>query len=153
MPARPAYTLSINGIRAFLQTYRQRFGTSRVVDLTMYDEDVIVDVPVQDKSRQAGWLYRRGSWSSFGGVRATFPGAQAVNTKQLDVPALVRNIRRARATLSVRTPAQTYVILRSIRNVDVVPSVDIHLVNAFRESGYLATTLDGRVEKAFPNTR
>jgi len=31
-----------------------------------------------------------------------------------------------------------------------VPSVDIHVANEFRESGYLATTLDGKVERAHP---
>ena len=33
-PAGPAYSLSAGGIRGFLATYRKKFGTSRVVDLT-----------------------------------------------------------------------------------------------------------------------
>jgi hypothetical protein len=28
--------------------------------------------------------------------------------------------------------------------------VDIHVANDFNESGYLATTLDGKVKRAFP---
>ena len=41
-------------------------------------------------------------------------------------------------------------IVRFIATSEEVPSVDIHVVNEFRESGYLATTLDGKVERAYP---
>jgi hypothetical protein len=146
----PAYSLSAGGIRAFLQAYRERFRTTDVVDLTMYDDYVVVDVPVPGKARHAGWLYRNGSgWSSFGGVTADFPGARAVDTGNLAIPALVRNIARAQRTLNVETPTTTYVIIRHYPPADQVPSVDIHVANEFSESGYLATTLDGTVERAY----
>lgn len=149
----PAYSLSADGIRAWLATYRAKFGTSRVVDLTFYEDYVIVNVPVPGKARQSGWLYRDGTWTGFGGVRATFPGARTLDTRRLDIAALTRNIARARRTLHVERPAQAYVILRFMAQVDRVPSVDIHVSNQFQESGYLATTLDGTVERAYPYTR
>jgi hypothetical protein len=149
-PASKSYSLSEAGIRGFLQTYRKRFGTSRVVDLTLYGGYAIVDVPVSGKARQTGWLYRDEKWTGFGGTRAVFPGSQVIDTNLLAVPPLVRNIKRARATLNVELPADTYVIVRSIRPVDDVPSVDIHVTNKYQESGYLATRLDGTVERAFP---
>ena len=118
----------------------------------MYPTYVVVDVPVAGgRGRQQGWLYRQGSgWTGFGGVRAVFPGSATVDTRRLDVDALVRNIARARATLKVETPTTTYVILRFIPRIDAVPAVDIHVANNFQESGYLATTLTGRVERAYP---
>ena len=149
----PSYTLSGSGIRTWLATYRKKFGTTRVVDLTFYTDYVIVDVPVPGKARQSGWLYREGNWTGFGGVRATFPGSQVVDTRRLDIDALTRNISRARRTLNVERPAQAYVILRYIKPVDAAPSVDIHVVNKFQESGYLATTLAGQVERAYPYSR
>ena len=151
-PGVPAYSLSAAGIRSFLGTYQKKFGTSRVVDLVMYPTYAVVDVPVAGgRGRQQGWLYRQGSgWTGFGGVRAVFPGSSTVDTRQLDVDALVRNIRRARATLHVEQPSQNYVIVRFIPQVDAVPSVDIHVANRFNESGYLATRLDGTVERAYP---
>ncbi len=149
-PSGAKYALTGPGIRGFLQTYQKRFGTTRVVDLTMYGEYVIVNVPVPGKARQSGWLYREGAWTQFGGVRAVFPGSRIVDTRELAVPALMRNIARARASLNVEQPTQTYVILRFIATSEEVPSVDIHLANEFRESGYLATTLDGKVERAYP---
>ena len=65
----------------------------------------------------------------------------------------MRNIVRARRTLDVEAPAQAYVVLRYIRPGDARPSADIHVSNEFRESGYLATTLGGQVERAYPYTR
>ena len=119
----------------------------------MYPDYAVVDVPVAGgRGRQQSWIYRpsSGGWTSAGGVRAVFPGSATVNTRRLDVDALVRNIARARATLKVETPTTTYVIVRFIRRIDAVPAVDIHVANNFQESGYLATTLTGRVERAYP---
>ena len=139
---------------SFLAAYRQQFGTSQVVDLTLYGDYVIVNVPVPGKARQSGLAATAtAEWTSFGGVRATFPGSAVVDTNRLDIATLMRNIARARRTLNVERPAQAYVILRFIPRFDEVPSVDIHVVNQFQESGYLATTLDGQVERAYPYAR
>jgi hypothetical protein len=151
-PAAPAYSLSAGGVRSFLATYRKKFGTSRVVDITFYGDYVIVNVPVPGKARQEGWLYRKGTWTGFGGIRATFPGTQVVDTNRLDIPALARNIARAKRTLNVEQP-QAYVIIRFLPQIDQTPSVDVHVSNTFQESGYLATTLDGQVQRAYPYTR
>ena len=150
----PGYELSGSGISEFLALYRRKFHTSLVMDLTLYDDYAVVNVPVPGKARQSGWLFRHDSgWTSFGGVRATFPGSAAVDTNRLDVPSLVRNIARARRTLNVESPTQAYVIIRFIPRIDAAPSADIHVINRFRESGYLATTIDGTVERAYPYAR
>jgi hypothetical protein len=151
-PPGASYSLSAGGVRTFLATYRKKFGTSRVVDLTLYGDYVIVNVPVPGKARQQGWLWRDGTWTGFGGVRATFPGSGTVDTDRLDVPALMRNVARARRTLDVEQPSQAYVVIRFIPRIDEVPSVDVHVINSFQESGYLATTLEGKVLRAYPYT-
>jgi hypothetical protein len=150
-PPGPAYSLTAAGIRAFLQAYQERFGTTEVVDLTMYGDYVVVQVPIAGKARHEGWLYRSGKgWTSFGGVSANFPGARPVDTTRLAIRALVGNIETARTTLNVEDPTTTYVIVRQYTPGDVVPSVDIHVANDFSESGYLATTLDGKIDRAYP---
>ena len=113
-PAGKYGTDSNPGIRGFLKAYQERFGTDRVVDLTLYGDYAIVNVP-KPKSRQEQRGHRDASgFSGFGDVRATFPGARPVTTSQMAVPALVRNIARARARLNVEDPTQTYVIVRFI---------------------------------------
>ncbi len=149
-PATP-YALTGPGIRSFLAAYRQKFSTTKVVELTLYDDYAIVQVPVAGKNRHAGWLYRPGNgWSDFGGVTANFPGSAVVDTTNLDVPALLRNIGKARRTLNVEDINMTYVILNYRPQFDEAPNANVYVTNQFHESGYLATTLDGRVERAYP---
>lgn len=147
----PAYELTEEGIRAFLETYRERWGTSVVIDLVLYDDYAIVTVPASGSRRPQEWLYRDASgFTDFGGGRATIPGAVPIDTDDLDVSALVRNIERARKTLNVPDPEQTYVVIRHLKTFDEVPSVDIHLYKEFGQTGYVATTLDGTVKRAYP---
>jgi hypothetical protein len=145
-PVGAPYDMTVPGISGFLEAYQTRFGTSRVVDLTLYGDYAVVNVPELSRARQSGWLYRGGRWTGLGGVRAVLPGSRVVDTRRLDVPALVRNIARARSTLNADQPAQTYVIVRFVRGSERVPRVDIHVANQFKQSGHLATTLDGVVE-------
>lgn len=149
-PAVPAYRLGGPGIRSFLAAYRAKFGTSKVVDLTLYDDYVIVQVPVRGRARHAGWIYRDGAFRDFGGVTADFPGSAVIDTRRLDVPALVRNLAKAGRLLEVEEASSRYVTLDYRPQFDDAPNVNIHLSNPYDESGYLATTLDGRVERAYP---
>ena len=144
------YELSAAGIQGFLATYRAKFSTSKVVDLTLYDDYVIVQVPVPGKARHTGWMYREGEFRDFGGVSANFPGAAVIDTRKLDIPALMKNIGKARRTLNVEDYNTTYVTLGYRPDFDEAPNVNIHVSNEFRESGYLATELDGKVDRAYP---
>lgn len=144
------FQLTSSGVQAFFTLYRQKFSTTNVVDLTMYDDYVVVRVPVTGKDRSSGWLYRDGDWSDFGGVSANFPGSAPVNLRKLDVAALMRNIDKARRTLNVEDYNLTYVSISYRPDFDPAPNVNIYVSNEFRESGYLATTLSGKVERAYP---
>jgi hypothetical protein len=144
------FQLNASGVRDFLAVYHRKFGTTKVTDLTMYDDYVVVDVPVPGKHRHAGWIYRDGSFADFGGVTADFPGSVAVDTRKLDVAALVRNLAKARRTLHVDQITQSYVIVNYRPDFDQAPNVNIYVSNDFHESGYLATHLDGSFERAYP---
>jgi len=155
-PAEPAepgadYALTGPGIRAFLAAYRAKFHTNQVVDLTLYDDYAVVQVPVPGRNRHSGWLFRPGQgWQDFGGVSANFPGSRPVDTRVIDVPALVRNIARARRTLNVEDYSTTYVNIDHRPQLDDGPNVDVYVSNDFHESGYLATRADGSIERSYP---
>jgi hypothetical protein len=53
VPHRLGYALTAQCIRGFLQTYRKRFGTNEVVELTLYGDHAILNVPVTGKARQS----------------------------------------------------------------------------------------------------
>jgi len=150
-PSALGYSLSAAGVRAFIATYRERFGSTRVVTATFYGDYVVVQVPVAGKNRHSGWVYRPGSgFSDFGGVSANFPGSAAVDLRRLDVPALFANLSRAKRVLHVSKANQQYVNIDYRPQFDPAPNVNIYLSNEFSESGYLATRLDGSVERAYP---
>lgn len=144
------FQLTAEGIRSFIGVYRAKFGTTRATDATLYPDYAVVQVPVPGKKRHSGWLYRDGEWRDFGGVSADFPGTQPIDLAKLDVAALMRNIGKARRTLNVEDINTTYVTMNFRPDFDEVPNVNIYVSNEFRESGYLATTLDGKVERAYP---
>lgn len=149
----PAYTLSAEGVRTFVRTYRQRFGTTRAVSATFYGDYVVVQVPVAGKQRHTGWVYRQASgFEDFGGTSANFPGSAAVDLARLDVAALFKNLSLAKRVLRVEDADQAYVNIDYRPRFDPAPNVNIYLSNEFRESGYLATRLDGRVERSYPFT-
>jgi hypothetical protein len=150
-PATPAYSLSADGVRRFMATYRQRFGTTRTVSATFYGEYVVVQVPVAGSKRHSGWVYRQSSgFTDFGGTTANFPGSAAVDLTKLDIAALFANVSRAKRVLHVADANQTYVIIDYRPQLDPAPNVNIYLTNKFNESGYLATRLNGQVERAYP---
>lgn len=149
-PAGAAYSLTGPGIRAFLDLYRSTYDTTEVVDLVLYGDYAIVSVPVPGKARHEGLLYRNDSgFTDFGGIRANAPGTRIIDVATLNLRAMLRNIERARATLNVEDPTTTYVVIRHLASSGA-PDVNIYVSNEFRESGYLATTMDGQVERAYP---
>lgn len=149
-PSGTAYRLGAAGFELFLADYRERFGTSKVVDLTFYDDYVIVRVPVPGRQRNTGWRYADGTFDEFGPAMANFPGSAVLDTAKLDVAKLVRNIATARRTLGVEDGQVSHIALSYRPTFDDVPNVNIYVSNGFSESGYLATTLTGRVERAYP---
>lgn len=149
-PATTPFELSAAGIEGFIALYRERFSTTKVTDLTFYPDYVIVRVPVPGKKRDAGWLYRDGRWSDFGGVRAVFPGTVPVDITRLEIPALMRNIAKARRSLNVEEGKVSHVGIDYRPQFDEAPNVNIYVSNQYSESGYLATDLDGKVERSYP---
>lgn len=149
-PATP-YAVTAEGLTAFLQAYQDRFETSEVVDLTLYDSYVIVDVPVPGKSEQQGWTYRDGlGWVRFGGPRPLVQGSVPIDTDRIEVGALEDNLVRARRTLAVPDPTRTSVRLLGPVRAGAAPTLEIHVSNDFDQEGVLTTTLDGRVLSSAP---
>ena len=147
--ANAAYSLSAPGVRTFIATYQRRFGTTRTVSATFYGDYVVVQVPVG--KRHHGWVYRQTSgFTDFGGVSANFPGSSAVDLAKLDVSAMMSNLARAKRVLHVASANQAYVTIDYRPQFDPAPNVNIYLSNTYHESGYLATRLNGQVERAYP---
>ncbi|MDP3891426.1 DUF1707 domain-containing protein [Nocardioides sp.] len=148
--AAPRYALDQPGLSGFVKAYRKEFGTTRVLGATLQQDQAVFDVPVKGKARHQSWYYRDGEFSSLGDVRANMPGAREVDLADVRIGKLVENFKVARRTLNVEKPDTMYVIVRH-HSLQEAPELGIYLSNKFRESGYLATTLGGKVIRTHPH--
>lgn len=149
-----AFERTTDGIRSMLASYKEKFGTTRTTDLTMYDNYVIARVPVPGKARDEGFMFRDGVWESWGGgIRATSPGTEVLDLRRLDIAALLKNMAKAKRTLNVEGATISHVSMDFRSVFDDVPNVRIYASNTFGESGYLATTLQGSVVRSYPYSR
>lgn len=149
-PPGASFTLDAAGVKGFLADYRKRFGTTKVVDLALYSDYAIVRVPVAGGKRHSGWRYADSRFLEFGPTTANFPGTAVLDVGRLDVPALVRNLTRAQKTLGVEKAKVSHVLVSFRPDFDAAPNVAIYVSNEFSESGYLATTLSGRIVRSYP---
>ena len=144
------YGLTAAGLYAFMRAHEQKFGTTQVTDLALYDTYAVVRTPIPDSAMQRGWVLRRHGWTAFGPELDRFPGSRPVDLRRLDVPRLLDNIRLARESLGVADPVDTWMFIRRLPNFAGPGRVDIHVSNADRHQASLETTLDGRVIRRAP---
>ena len=153
-PAGAKYALTPAGIRGFLQAYRERFGTNRVVDLTLYGDYAIVNVP-KPKSRQAELgLSRRLGVHQLRRCPGHLPRRPAGRHEPAGGHGAGAQHRPGTGTLNVEDPTPD-LRDRAVHpgRSERAPSVNIYVGNKFNESGYLATTLAGKVKRAYPFRR
>ncbi len=138
------YALTAAGLYAFIGAYEDKFGTTEVTDLALYDRYAVVRIPIPDSALQRGWILRRHGWTALGPELDRFPGSKEVDLHQIDIPRLVGNIKAARENLGVADPTSTWMFIRRLANF-AGGRIDIHVSNADRHQASLETTLDGRV--------
>lgn len=146
------YDLSAGGIDHAIKMYADRFGTTRTLGATFYGEYAIFDVPVGDWTRHTSWILRDGSFSKMLDERVNTPLQQPLDLGRMDVPALVRNLARARRALGVDHPEMVYAIV-AFDSFSEGPAVSIHVSNPDGSSGFLVTTLDGKLVRKYPFTQ
>lgn len=144
------YRLDVPGITTFMDSYRAEFGTSEVVELTLYDDYAIVRVPVPGAARNTGWRYAEGGFDAFGAESRSFPGSAPIDLTEIDLTRLVRNIATARRTLDVEDYRLTYVRVAYRPGSETEPRARIYVTNEASESGYLTTTLAGEILDEVP---
>lgn len=146
------YGLTAAGLYAFIRAYEEKFGTTLVTDLALYDDYAVVRIPIPESALQRGWLLRRHGWTAFGPELDRFPGSKDVDLRRIDIPRLLDNIRLARETLGVTQPVDTWMFIRRLPSFAGPGRIDIHVSNAQRHEASLETTLDGRVLSRAPFT-
>ena len=144
------YALTAAGLYNFMAAYEDKFGTTVVTDLALYDRYAVVRTPIPESPMQRGWVLGRHGWTAFGPELDRFPGSKDVDLRQVDIPRLVANIKAARENLGVANPTSTWMFIRRLANFAGPGRIDIHVSNANQHQAALETTLDGRVLRRSP---
>ncbi|GAA1435298.1 DUF1707 domain-containing protein [Mycobacterium cookii] len=145
--AEPSFEMNPAGVRGFVRAYERRFGTLDVYEVGLYPARVGVRAPVRgSRPRMERWTWD-GEWRQDSDASAVRGPDEIIDLGSLDVRRLFANITTARRTLEVPGAELTHVL---VDDGSRVPTVDIHVANAFDESGYLTTTLEGDVLRAHP---
>jgi hypothetical protein len=145
--ARP-FAMEPTQVRRFLQAYERKFGTSEAYQVVFYPDRVSMEVPVRaPRPRSERWSYA-GTWRLDSTASAVTGNAAVVDTGSVDVRRLFANIDTARKVLRVQRGELTHVVVH--RSGGDAPAVDIHIGNAFNETGHLSTTPSGEEIRRHP---
>ena len=142
----PTFALSPDDVRTFFTAYEEQFDTLDAYEVDFYETWVSVQVPVRgSRPRFESWAFD-GSFSRLADARAVTSGARLIGLGDIDLEAMFANLRRAKRTLGVEDPERVYVL---VHTWDERPTVNLYVSNSYGESGYLKTSLGGKVIRAY----
>lgn len=146
-PADPAFEMTAAQVRVFLRSYEEQFGTAEAYEVTFFPDRFQAQVPVRgSRPRMERWTWD-GEWRQDTEASAMTGPNDRVDVGTIDVRRMFANIGVARRTLNVERGRFTHAILH--RWPGEPTALNIYIGNTFNESGYLRTTPDGEVVRAY----
>jgi len=144
--APPVVLDTADGLRSFIDQYRDRFGETTSVRVLIYPQDRYASVRrYVDERRTQDFSYRAGFEPS--GTPSGSDGAAQVDLAALNVDALVALMSNAPATVAVQDGTVSHVVLE---HDGTAPSVSIYVRNEYDESGFLEVNFAGDVLRVYP---
>jgi hypothetical protein len=130
------------GLRAFIDGVRAEFGTTQVVDLTLYPDYASLEMPVPGApARAQSYTYRGGFDDPSDTSRQ--PDQPLVDLAAIDVDKILGLLSGAPQSLNVQNPTVQYLIVRDSGDG---PEIAIHSTdNDTGASGYLEAKPDGTI--------
>lgn len=131
---------SVAGIEELIAQIDAKFGTTVVEDASLYGDYASIEVPVAADSRRTERWYFAEGFEGDPSKDTRDLDATGVDLADLDVPMLVRAIKRAPAVLGVEDVTSLYAHVRAL---DGTPSFVVYVSNDYHESGYYEYGFDG----------
>jgi hypothetical protein len=130
------------GLRAFIDGVRAEFGTTQVVDLTLYPDYASLEMPVPGApARAQSYTYRGGFDDPSDTSRQ--PDMPLVDLAAIDVDKILGLLTGAGESLNVQNPTTQYL---TVRDTGGGPEIAIHADNKDTgASGYLEAKPDGTI--------
>ncbi|MCX4583867.1 serine/threonine-protein kinase [Streptomyces sp. NBC_01481] len=140
------------GIRMAIKEIKEKTGTNRAGDFTVYPEHISVSVMVKGSDkRYDSWTYRAGEGATKGIISSTLMGGELpFSLDEFDwdvVPAL---LARAEKDLNVKNPTSRYLIVNGRNETfDTPPNLAVYLADDY-ESAYIEADPKGKVTRVMP---
>ncbi|HEY5852801.1 MAG TPA: DUF1707 domain-containing protein [Aldersonia sp.] len=135
-----------DGLRAFVDQYRTRFGDTMAVRVLVYPDDEYGSVTrVVEASRTQDYSYRGGFDKS--GSPGSSRDVTPIDLATLNVDALAGLMAGAGQTVGVPDATVSHV---SLENDGSGPTMSIYAGNEFSESGYLKASFAGDIVAVYP---
>jgi hypothetical protein len=144
--------LTPSGIRAAIKAFKEKTGSDRFADFSVYPGYVIADVMVKgSQTRYVSYTYRSGTGFDDGGgdSKDTLSGGdQPVSLDDFRWDALPALLTSAEKSLKVEKPTSRYLLVTVPNTVfDSPASMSVYLSNDYGEGGYVKATPQGKVTR------
>ncbi|WP_338674939.1 protein kinase [Streptomyces sp. SCSIO 30461] len=138
--------LTADGVRGVIKALEAETGTTEFVELTVYEEYALAEIPVSGSEKKYDrYQYRNGYASKQGpGGTIGFGDTGPIDVGKVKWDRLPALIAKADKELGIEKPTMRYIIVRG-PVFDDVPTINVYLSDEYLSSGYLAADFDGAV--------
>ncbi|MCX5402900.1 serine/threonine protein kinase [Streptomyces sp. NBC_00335] len=134
-------------IRTAIEAFKQQTGTTTFVDMKVYDEYVLADIPTAPGARTVdSWQYRGGVAKRTGPSGTVKPDAPLMDMAVLDWDALPALMAQSTKELGVDNPSFRYLNVSPWMNA---PAVRPYLNDEYGQGGYVLAGTDFKVKKVY----
>ncbi|MFD6886635.1 protein kinase [Streptomyces sp. NPDC059957] len=134
-------------IRTAIEAFKQQTGTTTFVNMRVYDEYVLADIPTAPGARTVdSWQYRGGVAKRTGPSGTVKPGEPLMDMAALDWDALPALMAESTKELGVDNPSSRYL---NVSPWMATPAVRPYLNDEYGQGGYVLAGTDFKVKKVY----
>ncbi|MCM1965242.1 serine/threonine-protein kinase [Streptomyces sp. G1] len=134
-------------IRTAVEALKQQTGTTTFVDMRVYDEYVLADIPTAPGAKTVdSWQYRGGVAKRTGPSGTVKPGEPLMDMAALDWDALPALLAESTKELGVDNPSSRYLNVSPWMNA---PAVRPYMSDEYGQGGYVLAGTDFKVKKVY----
>ncbi|MFJ6894274.1 serine/threonine-protein kinase [Streptomyces hokutonensis] len=143
------------GIRTAIKAFKEKTGSDRFADLSVYPGYVIAEVMVKgSQTKYTGYTYRSGTGfdEAFDDKGTVTDGDTPVKLDDFNWDAVPALLKRANKDLKVKDPTSRYLLLRlpSTNGGDTPAGMAIYLSDDYGSGGFLEANTQGTVTRVEP---
>ncbi|SEE09333.1 serine/threonine-protein kinase [Streptomyces sp. TLI_105] len=153
-PAVRGSLLTTANVRAVIEEFRRASGTTKIKDLTVYEEYALANIPTRPGAKTYdAYEYRAGvarKTGPGGTISADDADEQPFDVSTMPWDSLPALMKRGERDLKVDDPTMRYVVVDRWTFNDDRPTLRFYLSNDYSASGYLAADASGKVVSTLP---